>query len=79
MSASPTGNKEDIVERIRDAVEGLPEGDVLLSLVLVERALNHWKNDGTLGSRSDVKSLITALTHGMVDICTEPSSPLARG
>ena len=70
----------DIVERIHEAIEGFSEVDVLsaLSFVLVERALNHRRDDGTLGSSSEVEGLVTELTHGMIEICTEPGLPLAR-
>ena len=69
----------DIVERIHEAIEGFSEVDVLsaLSFVLVERALNHRRDDGSLGSSSEVAGLVTEL-NGMIEICTEPGSPLAR-
>jgi hypothetical protein len=71
---------EQLVDNIRGAVQDYPEGEVLsaLSFVLVERALQFEKKDGTTGSRSEVKDLVKAPTDGMIGICTEPGSPLAR-
>jgi hypothetical protein len=64
---------QDLTDRIRGAVDASPESDVLsaLATVLVERAVNFERQDGTKGSAPEVKDFIAALTDGMVDIAME--------
>jgi hypothetical protein len=59
-----------IIEKIRTAIAGLPERDVLVALgvVLVERALAFERDDGTRGDREQVKDFVATLTGGMIDI-----------
>jgi hypothetical protein len=64
-------------ERIRAAIDDAADEEILtaLSIVLVERALNHERRDGTRGTPSEVKEFVNGLTNGMIDICTNEDFP----
>src|SRR6266851_2357597 len=68
------------VNLIRNAIEFLDDGEALtaLSIVLVERALNLKRKDGTRGNAFEVKALIGTLTNGMIDIASAQSLTLQR-
>jgi hypothetical protein len=66
-----TKDEEALPDKIRAALDGAGEAESLsaLSFVLVERALNVKRKDGTVGTPGEVKRFIAELTFDMVDIC----------
>lgn len=72
MTEEPNG----LLDRIRAALSDDPgENLTALSIALVEQALQFPRNDGTIGTPTEVKAFLHELTGGMVDICMEAGPP----
>jgi hypothetical protein len=71
-----TEERDELLDRIRAALSDDPgRNATALSLALVEQALQLRRNDGTVGTPTEVKAFLHQLTGGMVDICAEAAPP----
>ena len=67
---------DQLLDRIRAALSDDPEKNATaLSLALVEQALQIRRDDGTVGTATEVKAFVHELTGGMIDIYAEAGPP----